>query len=172
MIRVVVVDDHMVVRTGLEQLLGTVADMVMVGAAGDGQSALEVIERERPDVVLMDLSMPILDGVAATEQISARFPECKVLVLTSFSDQRRISDSFAAGAGGYLLKHSDPDRIIAAIRSVCEGGVPVDPKAERVLSSARRALGDATPRPAIRRRFAPALALGRRLRPRSQSRSR
>jgi DNA-binding NarL/FixJ family response regulator len=136
-IRIVVVDDHMVVRAGLGQLLGTEADFQLVGTAADGETALEVVERERPDVVLMDLSMPKVDGLAATARITARYPDCNVLVLTSFSDQAKIADAFKAGAGGYLLKHSEPDQIIAAIRSVCAGGRPVDPKAARVLAGGR-----------------------------------
>ena len=126
------------VRTGLAQLLSTVPDIELVGIATDGREALEVIFRERPNVVLMDLSMPNLDGVEATGLISAKFPECKVLVLTSFSDQRRITDAFAAGADGYLLKHTEPDQIVAAIRSINEGDSPLDPKAARVMLTARR----------------------------------
>ena len=138
MIRVVVVDDHMMVRAGLAQLLSTVADIELAGVATDGNEALEVIFRERPDVVLMDLSMPNLDGVEATGLISAKFPECKVLVLTSFSDQRRITEAFAAGANGYLLKHTEPDQIVAAIRAIHGGDSPLDPKAARVMLNARR----------------------------------
>ncbi len=138
MIRIVVVDDHMMVRAGLAQLLSTVPDIELVGVATDGNEALDVIFRERPDVVLMDLSMPNLDGVEATGLISAQFPECKVLVLTSFSDQRRITEAFAAGANGYLLKHTEPDQIVAAIRAIHGGDSPLDPKAARVMLNARR----------------------------------
>jgi DNA-binding NarL/FixJ family response regulator len=137
-IRIVVVDDHMMVRAGLAQLLSTVPDIELVGVATDGNEALDVIFRERPDVVLMDLSMPNLDGVEATGLISAQFPECKVLVLTSFSDQRRITEAFAAGANGYLLKHTEPDQIVAAIRAIHGGDSPLDPKAARVMLNARR----------------------------------
>jgi DNA-binding NarL/FixJ family response regulator len=128
----------MMVRAGLAQLLSTVADIDLVGVATDGNEALDVIFRERPDVVLMDLSMPNLDGVEATGLISAQFPECKVLVLTSFSDQRRITEAFAAGADGYLLKHTEPDQIVAAIRAIHGGDSPLDPKAARVMLNARR----------------------------------
>ncbi len=138
MIRIVVVDDHMMVRAGLAQLLSTVPDIELVGVATDGNEALDVIFRERPDVVLMDLSMPNLDGVEATGLISAQFPECKVLVLTSFSDQRRITEAFAAGAEGYLLKHTEPDQIVAAIRAIHMGDSPLDPKAARVMLNVRR----------------------------------
>ncbi len=128
----------MMVRAGLAQLLSTVPDIELVGVATDGNEALDVIFRERPDVVLMDLSMPNLDGVEATGLISAQFPECKVLVLTSFSDQRRITEAFAAGANGYLLKHTEPDQIVAAIRAIHGGDSPLDPKAARVMLNARR----------------------------------
>ena len=93
-----------------------------------------------PDVVLMDLSMPELDGVEATRQIAARYPSSRVLVLTSFSEQSRILDAISAGADGYLLKHSEPDEITAAVRSVHAGDAPLDPKAARALLDARRAL--------------------------------
>ncbi len=138
MIRIVVVDDHMMVRAGLSQLLSTVPDIELVGVATDGLEGLEVVLREKPDVVLMDLSMPNLDGVEATARIAARLPECKVLVLTSFSDQRRITEAFAAGANGYLLKHTEPDQIVAAIRSIHMGESPLDPKAASVMLNARR----------------------------------
>ncbi len=138
MIRVVVVDDHVVVRSGLEQLLATTADIQLVGTAANGLEALEVVAAMDPDVVLMDLSMPELDGVEATRQIAARFPRSRVLVLTSFSDQTRILEALSAGADGYLLKHAEPDEIAAGIRSVFEGGSPLDPKAARVLLESRR----------------------------------
>jgi DNA-binding NarL/FixJ family response regulator len=139
MIRVLVVDDHVIVRSGLRQLLETTADIEFVGDAADGVAALEAVERLRPDVVLMDLSMPEMDGIEATKRINQQFPESKVLVLTSFSEQRRIIDALDAGAEGYLLKHSEPDQIVAAIRAVVDGGSPLDPKAARVLLETHRA---------------------------------
>ncbi len=138
MIRVVVVDDHVVVRSGLEQLLATTEDIQLVGTASNGLEAIDVVADTDPDVVLMDLSMPELDGVEATRRISERFPRSRVLVLTSFSDQTRILDALTAGADGYLLKHAEPDEIAAGIRSVYEGGSPLDPKAARVLLESRR----------------------------------
>lgn len=137
-IRVVIADDHQVVRSGLEQLLATTHDIVLVGMAANGREAIDVVAAERPDVVLMDLSMPEVDGVQATEAIRSQFPECRVLVLTSFSDQSRIMAALNAGAEGYLLKDSDPDDIAAAIRSVHAGESPLDPKAARVLLESRR----------------------------------
>jgi DNA-binding NarL/FixJ family response regulator len=138
-IRVVVVDDHMVVRSGLEQLLATTDDIELVGTASNGHEAIATVASLHPDVVLMDLSMPELDGVEATRRISAEHPSSRVLVLTSFSDQSRILDALSAGADGYLLKHAEPDDIADAIRAVHSGGSPLDPKAARALIESRRA---------------------------------
>ena len=143
MIRVLITDDHAIVRTGLAQLLGTTDDLVLVGEAADGARAVELAAELRPDVVLMDLSMPGTDGVRATASIVAANPDVRILVLTSFSDQTRILDALEAGADGYLLKHSEPEVILAGIREVMTGGSPLDPKAARVLLSQRRATGSA-----------------------------
>ena len=137
-IRVVIVDDHAVVRSGLEQFLAIAGDIDVVATAADGNEALARIDELRPDVVLMDLSMPELDGVEATRRITELYPSSRVLVLTSFSDQTRIMDALGAGADGYLLKHSDPDDIAKAIRTVHGGGSPLDPKAARALLESRR----------------------------------
>lgn len=138
MIRIVVVDDHLVVRSGLEQLLATTPDLQLVGTATNGREALDVVGAQRPDVVLMDLSMPEMDGIAATRRITEEHPETRVLVLTSFSDQSRIMDALNAGADGYLLKHAEPDDIFAGIRAVHAGQSPLDPQAARVLLESRR----------------------------------
>jgi len=137
-IRVLIVDDHAVVRTGLTQLLATSDELELVGAARDGEEALSIVEDLRPDVILMDISMPRLDGIAATRRILERLPETHVLVLTSFSDQSRIVEAIQAGAEGYLLKHAEPDQILAGIRAVAEGGLPLDPIVARALLTARR----------------------------------
>ena len=138
MIRVLIVDDHAIVRTGLSQLIGTADDLELVGAADDGEQAVTMAAELRPDVVLMDLSMPGTDGVAATARIVAADSSVRVVVLTSFSDQTRILDALQAGAEGYLLKHSEPEVILAGIREVMAGGSPLDPKAARVLLTQRR----------------------------------
>lgn len=143
-IRVLIADDHAIVRTGLSQLLGTADDIELVGAAGDGAEAATMAAELRPDVVLMDLSMPGTDGISATERIVAASPEVHVLVLTSFSDQARILDALQAGAEGYLLKHSEPEVILAGIREIVSGGSPLDPKAARVLLTNRRSPGPDT----------------------------
>jgi len=137
-IRVVIVDDHVVVRSGLEQFLATTADIELVATAANGIEALARVEEFEPDVVLMDLSMPEMDGIEATRRIAENHSSSRVLVLTSFSDQTRILDALEAGADGYLLKHSDPDDIADAIRTVHTGGSPLDPKAARTLLESRR----------------------------------
>lgn len=139
MIRVLVVDDHAIVRRGLADLIRTAADLEVAGTAEDGARAIALAAELEPDVVLMDLSMPGVDGVAATAQILAARPEINVLVLTSLGDQQSINGALEAGARGYLLKHSEPEAILAAIREVCTGGSPLDPKAARVLLDGRRA---------------------------------
>jgi DNA-binding NarL/FixJ family response regulator len=121
------------VRAGLSQLLGSLDDLEVVGTASDGQEALDAVGEFMPDVVLMDLSMPQLDGVEATRLILAEQPEAKIVVLTSFSDRDRVSDALAAGAVGYLLKDCEPEDLLAAVRSAAAGHVPLDPRVARVL---------------------------------------
>jgi DNA-binding NarL/FixJ family response regulator len=145
MTRVVVVDDHAIVRDGIGRLLDSAPDIEVVATAADGAEAIAAVATARPEVVLMDLSMPGVDGVEATRQLTAGYPDVKVLVLTTFADQRRILDALDAGAAGYLLKDADPDAVINAIRAVVAGGAPLDPKAARVLLDSRQ-----TPAPARR----------------------
>jgi DNA-binding NarL/FixJ family response regulator len=140
-IRVVIADDHAVVRSGLDQLLATAGDIELVGSAGDGADAVAMVDAVVPDVVLIDLSMPVLDGTEATRQIVAAHPEVKVVVLTSFADDRHIAGALDAGAIGYVLKHADPDEVIDAVRSAAAGDAPLDPKAARVLLESRRRPG-------------------------------
>jgi DNA-binding NarL/FixJ family response regulator len=149
MIRVLIVDDHAVVRRGLAQLLATTDDLVLAGEAPDGELAIGLATEVKPDVVLMDLSMPNLDGVATIGRILAVQPETHILVLTSFSDQSQILDALQAGAEGYLLKHAEPETILSGIREVMAGGSPLDPKAARVLLTTRR---QARPGPALSER--------------------
>ena len=137
-IRVLVVDDHVIVRNGLAQLLATTAEFELVGAAGDGREALEMVAALRPDVVLMDLSMPEMDGVEATQHISASHPDVKIVILSSFSEHQRVLAALDAGAEGYVLKHADPEQILAAIDAVHRGGAPIDPQVARVLLDVKR----------------------------------
>ncbi|MDT4913924.1 MAG: hypothetical protein QOC66_3052 [Pseudonocardiales bacterium] len=133
MIRVVVVDDHRLVRAGLITLLDAVEDIEVVGEAADGEEGVSVASSAQADVVLMDLSMPVLDGVAATRQLLAQAPKTRVLALTSFSDRQRVADVIAAGATGYLLKDCAPDELVAAIRSSAAGHSPFDPRVAGAL---------------------------------------
>ncbi|WP_066906195.1 response regulator [Millisia brevis] len=125
--RVLLVDDQPLVLAGLDMLLTPVADIEVVGRAGDGAEAVALAEQLRPDVVVMDLRMPVLDGVAATVRITADEGESKVLALTTFEDEALMFEALRAGASGYLLKHAAPTEIADAIRRVHGGGVWIDP---------------------------------------------
>ena len=139
MIRVLIVDDHGVIRDGLGRVIGAQPDMEVAGAAADGAQAVELCRATRPDVVLMDLEMPVQDGIEATRAILAEAPGTAVLVLTSFSDRRRIVRALEAGAIGYLLKDAAADDVVAGIRVAAEGGSPLDPRAARSLLEAKSA---------------------------------
>jgi DNA-binding NarL/FixJ family response regulator len=130
---VVVVDDHQMVRAGLATLLEASGDVTVVGQAADGAAAIRVVSELHPDVVLMDLSMPVLDGVEATRAVVSSVPGVRVVVLTSFSDRARVSDALAAGAVGYLLKDCEPQELLAAVRAAAAGHVPLDPRVAGVL---------------------------------------
>jgi len=141
-IRVVIADDHAVVRTGLAQLVATFDGVELVGAAVNGEEAVALSGEREPDVVLMDLEMPVLDGIEATRRIRAARPDVAVVVLTSFSDRERILAALDAGAAGYLLKDAEPAELAKAIEVAARGEAPLDPKAARALLSARRAPSD------------------------------
>jgi len=142
-IRLAIVDDHAVVRAGLAQLVETMDEVELVGEAADGDEAVALCAERRPDVVLMDLEMPRVDGIEATRRIRAAQPATAVVVLTSFSDRERILSAIDAGAAGYLLKDAGPDELARAVRAAARGDAPLDPKAARALLNAR-----ATPAPA------------------------
>jgi DNA-binding NarL/FixJ family response regulator len=135
MIRVVLADDHAVVRRGLAGLLESTDDLEVVGVAKDGHEAVELVRRHRPDVAVMDLQMPTLDGVEATRAIVDGDSGTEVLVLTSFSDHARIDAAIEAGAVGYLLKDAEPAALLDGIRAVARGESPLDPRAARRLLS-------------------------------------
>ncbi len=139
MITVFLVDDHHLVRSGLVSLLETTDDLRVVGQAADGEQAVRLAPGLGPDVVLMDLSMPVLDGVAATRQLLAVLPQTHVVVLTSFSDQQRVGEALAAGAVGYLLKDCDPRELLAGVRAAAQGHAPLDPRVARALLPAATA---------------------------------
>ena len=149
MIRVLLADDHAVVRSGLTQLLATVEDVEVVGAAADGAEAVDLALAERPDVVLMDLSMPVMDGIEAIRRVRGSDPEARIVVLTSFSDRERILDALDAGAIGYLLKDAEPDELIRGVRAAAAGEAPLAPKAASAVLTARadqRPVAELTPR--------------------------
>ena len=133
MIRLMFAEDHVLVRTGLAQLLGGVEDFDLVGAAANGAEAVELAVRERPDVVLMDLEMPVMDGIEATRRIVEQVEGVAVVVLTSFSDRDRILRALDAGAVGYLLKDAEPDDLIRGIRAAARGESPLAPKAAHAV---------------------------------------
>jgi len=140
MTTVLLVDDHPLVRAGLSALLGTTQDLQIVGEAADGEEAVTMVSDLAPEVVLMDLSMPGMDGVEATRRILSAQPQVRVVVLTSFADEERVADALAAGAVGYLLKDCDPREVLAGVRSAALGHAPLDPRVARAL------LPSATPR--------------------------
>jgi DNA-binding NarL/FixJ family response regulator len=130
-------EDHAVVRAGLERLLGTVGDIEVVAQAVDGAQAVELAAEHRPDVVLMDISMPNLDGIEATRQIVDANAEIQVVVLTSFSDREKIEAALDAGAIGYLLKDAEPEEVIRGVQAAARGESPLAPRAARALIAAR-----------------------------------
>jgi DNA-binding NarL/FixJ family response regulator len=139
MIRVVLADDHALVRAGLAELLGPSEDIEVVAAAADGEEALAAVERHEPDVVLMDLSMPEVDGIEATRRIAAAHPDVHVVALTSFSASPQVLGALDAGAVGYLLKDATPDELREGIRAAARGESPLSPKAARAVIAARGA---------------------------------
>jgi NarL family two-component system response regulator LiaR len=132
-IRVVVADDHALVRSGLETILMLFDDIELVAQAGDGREAVALCEQTLPDVVLMDLVMPGMDGVDATREILRRCPATRVLVLTSFADEALIESALSAGAIGYLMKDISGDQLAEAIRDACRGRPTLAPEAAEVL---------------------------------------
>jgi DNA-binding NarL/FixJ family response regulator len=136
-IRVLLAEDHSVVRAGLERLLGTADDIEVVAGAEDGARAVELAAEHRPDVVLMDISMPNLNGIEATRKIVTENAEVQVVVLTSFADRAQIVAALDAGAVGYLLKDAEPEDVIRGVRAAAKGESPFAPKVARTLLDAR-----------------------------------
>ena len=133
MTTVLLVDDHPLVRSGLSTLLATTDDLTVVGEAGGGEQAVALVAELEPEIVLMDLSMPGMDGIEATRRILTEHPEVRVVVLTSFADEERVADALAAGAVGYLLKDTDAREVLAGIRSASQGHAPLDARVARAL---------------------------------------
>ncbi len=140
-IRILLVDDHRIVREGLASMLGTQPDMCVVGEAGTGNEAIDQIVLLRPDIVLLDLEMPDLDGVSVLERVRADFHDVRVIILTAYGTDERILDAVRAGAKGYLLKGAGLDEVLHAVRVAARGGSLLEPKvAQRLLGSMERML--------------------------------
>lgn len=144
-IRVLLVDDHAVVRRGLRGFLELLPDMEIVGEAENGQQAVELAERHQPDVVLMDLLMPVLDGLEATAAIKQAQPEAEIVAVTSFIEEEKVAAALDAGASGYLLKDATADEVAAAIRGAHAGELQLDPAVARLLAQRLRSRGTSQP---------------------------
>lgn len=148
-IRVMVVDDHAIVRQGISDVLAADADIEIVALAKSGEEAVGVVADLRPDVVLMDLSMPGMDGVEATRQTMAAAPGVRVVMLTSFAEPQHVNAALDAGAVGYLLKDAEGEEIVRAVKAANRGEAPFSPRAAGALlsrRSERRSIEDLTPR--------------------------
>jgi two-component system response regulator NreC len=137
MIRVLIADDHAIVRTGLRTLLRAEPSMELVGEATGGYEAIELVEKTRPDILLLDVSMPDLDGIAVTKKVKPLFPNVHILILTIHADEALLREAIKAGASGYILKRAAEAELISAIHIIMRGDVYVDPSMVRTL------LGDA-----------------------------
>jgi DNA-binding NarL/FixJ family response regulator len=137
-IRVLIVDDHAMVRRGMRDFLGLHADLDVVGEAADGAQAIDQVEALQPDVVVMDLLMPVMDGITATAAIKAAHPDIEVIALTSFIEEDRVVDALGAGATGFLLKDAEADDLAAAIRAAVAGEVHLDPAVAGIVARRMR----------------------------------
>ncbi|MEO5964600.1 MAG: response regulator transcription factor [Candidatus Limnocylindrales bacterium] len=144
-IRVLLAEDHAAVRHGLRGFLELLDDIVIVGEADDGAQAVALTEQHRPDVVLIDLLMPVMDGVAATAESKARFPDVEVVALTSFIEEARVTAALEDGATGYLLKDADADDVAVAIRRAHAGEAHLDPQVARLVARRIRSRHDDEP---------------------------
>lgn len=133
-IKLIIVDDHAVVRSGLSKFLKVNKDFQLLAEASDGEEAVQLVSLHKPDVVLMDLMMPGMDGVAATREIHKKYPQVKVIALTSFSEQNMVNGALQAGAIGYLQKNVTAAELANAIRSACAGKMTLSPEAVQVLA--------------------------------------
>ncbi|MFQ5408976.1 MAG: response regulator [Anaerolineales bacterium] len=143
-IRIAIVDDQTLIREGLAALLAMVPDLDVVGQAADGRAALQLVAEHAPEVVLMDVRMPGMNGVAATREMHAHHPDTRVIVLTTFDEDEYVFEALKAGAAGYLLKSTDPEYLARAIRTVHAGQTILDPAVTgKVVRQAGRAAGGA-----------------------------
>jgi DNA-binding NarL/FixJ family response regulator len=141
MTRIFLVDDHAVVRSGLTRLLSAIPGVQVVGSAADGAEAISGVAESSPDLVVMDLSMPVLDGVEATRRILSQNPHVRIVVLSSYFDRQRVLDAIDVGAAGYLLKDAEPEELVRGIVAAANGGAPLSPTAASVILQARRQRG-------------------------------
>jgi len=146
-IRILLADDHAMVRRGMRDFLALHDDLEVVGEAQDGAEALAAVEALRPDVVVMDLLMPVMDGIAATAEIKARHPEVEVVAITSFVDEDRVTAAIEAGASGFLLKDAEADDLAAAVRAAVAGEVHLDPAVAGIVARGLRDRSGAGARP-------------------------
>ena len=137
-VRVILCDDHAIVRDGIADVLDAYDDIDVIGTAENGEAGVEATVRLHPDVVLMDLMMPIVDGVQATRRIVAATPETAVVVLTSFAEQALVMEAIDAGASGFILKDAAPSELVSAIRSAARGEAPLDPRVARAVMCRRQ----------------------------------
>jgi DNA-binding NarL/FixJ family response regulator len=147
-IRVLIVDDHEIVREGLQTLLAEEEDYEIVGTAGEGEAAVAMAEKVNPDVILMDLLMPGMDGIEATRRILSQNPSARVLVLTTFADDQRVRDAIRAGATGYLLKDILKADLLRALRDVASGRPSLHPEVQQHLMREVAAKSSASQDPA------------------------
>lgn len=136
MIRVALVDDDALVRGGIRMILESTDDVVVVGEAADGREGVRLVRAERPDVALVDVRMPVLDGIEATAQLTAEVPGTRVLIVTTFEHDEYVFDALRAGASGFLLKRTAPEELIAAVRVVAAGDALLSPSVTRRLIEA------------------------------------
>ncbi|PDW03265.1 response regulator [Candidatus Viridilinea mediisalina] len=149
MIRVVLVDDQTLVRQGIQTLIELEDDICVVGTASDGREALAVVATQRPDVVLMDIRMPHMDGVAATRALLAEQPSLGVIILTTFDDDEYVFAGLRAGARGYMLKDTNADEIVAAVRTVAAGEALIQPSITRKVVAEFSRLANERPTPVV-----------------------
>ena len=133
MIRVVIADDHAIVRTGLRALIKSESAMELIGEATGGYEAIELVEKMMPDVLVLDLSMPDLDGIAVTKKLKPQFPDLRILILTLHEDEALLRAALKAGAAGYILKRAAETELISAINIILRGDLYVDPAMIRTL---------------------------------------
>ena len=133
--RILIADDDALMRAGLAVILGTAADLEVIAEAGDGIEAVRLCLQHTPDVVLMDVRMPGIDGIEATRRLIAAQPDTKILILTTFNDDEYVYRALQAGASGFLLKRSSPERLLDAVRTVAAGEALLDPSVTRGLIS-------------------------------------